>query len=429
LTALTQYTAARAALAAATRVDETIRIRDEMEHVKLYARQVKDRALMADATEIQMRAERRLGELLIAAEDAGALQKRGRPSSEKPTNPEGFPPATLEEIGVDYKTSSKTKKAASLSEQAFEAMVERQRDRIASANAITLNPVAEAEKEARDAQRKADHAARTYEGCKVDDLHSLIAAGYKASAILADPPWHFMARSDKGEGRSASEHYTTDRTAEFDAIKALPIKELAANDCVLFMWMVDWCPAKALEVIEAWGFAHKTTAFTWAKLTETHTGEPRFDGVISDRDFAIGQGYWTRANPEDCWLGTRGSPKRINADVRQLVVAPIMEHSRKPDEIHDRIMRLVGGPYLEIYARRPRDGWVTWGNEIPFVMPAIGADGEVSDIDPATGEILDPGPSPDAPVTDDPIGDHSDGLDPNPTEDVLDIPDDLRRVS
>jgi N6-adenosine-specific RNA methylase IME4 len=63
------------------------------------------------------------------------------------------------------------------------------------------------------------------------------------------------------------------------------------------MWMVDWCPQLALEVIEAWGFAHKTTAFTWAK--ENGSGE----------GWHMGNGYWTRANPKDCWLATRGPPE------------------------------------------------------------------------------------------------------------------------
>jgi N6-adenosine-specific RNA methylase IME4 len=84
----------------------------------------------------------------------------------------------------------------------------------------------------------------------------------------------------------------------------------------------------------------------------------------------MGQGYWTRANPEDCWLATRGGPKRLHADVRQLIVAPIAEHSRKPDETYERIERLVEGPYLELYARRPRKGWVSWGNELEFTGEA-----------------------------------------------------------
>jgi N6-adenosine-specific RNA methylase IME4 len=154
-------------------------------------------------------------------------------------------------------------------------------------------------------------------------------------------------------------------------MKALPIAELAAEDCVLFMWMVDWCPQDALDLMRAWGFTHKTTAFTWTKTTE------------SGAEF-MGQGYWTRANPEVCWLATRGNPKRLFADVRQLVTAPVMEHSRKPEEIYARIERLVAGLYLELFARRPREGWVSWGNELPFVMPC-----ETLPYDPETGEILE----------------------------------------
>ena len=74
-------------------------------------------------------------------------------------------------------------------------------------------------------------------------------------------------------------------------------------------------------------------------------------------------GYWTRANSEVCLLATRGKPKRVNADVRQAIIAPSREHSRKPDGIHERIERLVAGPYLELFARQQRPGWTAWGNE------------------------------------------------------------------
>ena len=212
------------------------------------------------------------------------------------------------------------------------------------------------EKETKRAAEIAAFNERVLKGGKIEDLQALIAAGCKFSAILTDPPWHFVTRSENGEGRSASQHYTTDRSRA-EQIKSLPVRELAAPDCVLFMWVVDWCPGLALEVIEAWGFAHKTTAFTWAKQNPSGEG------------WHMGNGYWTRANPEDCWLATRGHPKRISADVRQLIVAPVMEHSRKPDEIHDRIERLVTGPYLELFARRERNNWITWGNELAFRSP------------------------------------------------------------
>jgi N6-adenosine-specific RNA methylase IME4 len=77
-----------------------------------------------------------------------------------------------------------------------------------------------------------------------------------------------------------------------------------------------------------------------------------------------GMGYWTRSNSEICILATRGAPKRLATDVHQIIMAPVGEHSRKPDEARSRIEQLVGGPYLELFARgKARPGWDTWGNE------------------------------------------------------------------
>ena len=101
----------------------------------------------------------------------------------------------------------------------------------------------------------------------------------------------------------------------------------------------------------------------------------------------MGNGYWTRANAELCLLATRGAPLRLDSGVPQAILSPVAEHSRKPDDIHDRIERLVGGPYLELYARRPRAGWHVWGNEIPRADFREGADldgAPASDVDPTS---------------------------------------------
>ena len=79
--------------------------------------------------------------------------------------------------------------------------------------------------------------------------------------------------------------------------------------------------------------------------------------------FFTGLGYWTRANPEQCLLGTRGKPVRRAKNVRRLVVERRREHSRKPDAVRDRIERLVGGPYLELFARETKVGWDCWGDQ------------------------------------------------------------------
>lgn len=353
MTMLAQYDRARMALAEATRIDQVLPLRDEIEHIKLHAKQIRDRALMADASEFQMRIERRLGVLIAAARDAGELAEKGRPKRLAEVFGAAEPPATLAEIGVDRKLSMKAQQAAALDDASFETVIGSMRERMASGKAIMVDPIAAADKDARDQARRDAHAARIIGGGTVQDLHVLAASGYRAGAILMDPQWKFKTRSSAGEGRSANLHYTTEG---LDEIKAMPVAELAADDCALFMWMLDWCPQDALDLIAHYGFRHVTTAFTWAK-TEG-------DG------WHFGMGYWTRANPEQCWLATRGNPERLHADVRQLIVAQVMEHSRKPDEIYTGIERLVAGPYLELNARRPRAGWTSWGNELEFTGAA-----------------------------------------------------------
>ena len=77
-----------------------------------------------------------------------------------------------------------------------------------------------------------------------------------------------------------------------------------------------------------------------------------------------GNGYWTLANTEACFIATKGSPLRLATDVHQVVMAPVGEHSAKPEEVRRRIERLFPGPYLELYGRKLVPGWDVWGNEI-----------------------------------------------------------------
>jgi N6-adenosine-specific RNA methylase IME4 len=175
-------------------------------------------------------------------------------------------------------------------------------------------------------------------------------------AILADPPWRFRTWSDTNQNRAASRYYGL-MTAE--DIAELPVDTLAADNCVLFMWAVWSNLRDAMAVIEAWGFEYKTCAFCW---TKAHIQQ--LEMFREDIDSQMGMGYWTRASTEPCLLATRGNPKRLNADVHQAIIEPRREHSRKPDCVHNRIERLVYGPYLELFARKTRPGWVSWGNEV-----------------------------------------------------------------
>lgn len=172
----------------------------------------------------------------------------------------------------------------------------------------------------------------------------------KYSVIYADPPWQFKAYSQKGMGRSAENHYPT---MGIDAIKSLPVGELADKDCALFLWVTFPCLREGLAVLDSWGFTYKTVAFVWVK--QNRKADSLFWGL----------GYWTRSNAEICILATKGSPKRASAKVHQVILSHIEEHSKKPQEVRERIVQLMGDvPRIELFARSKAEGWDAWGNEV-----------------------------------------------------------------
>lgn len=187
------------------------------------------------------------------------------------------------------------------------------------------------------------------------------------AVIYADPPWSFKVWSRPVahlgiSGRSAADHYPTMNT---DDLCRLSVGALAAPDCALFMWACWPTLPDALRLGQAWGFEYKTLAFDWLKRSP------------GGGAWHTGMGYWTRANSEPCLLFTKGSPRRKSKSVKQLIadvgqaelfapiIAPVGEHSAKPIEAYRRIMALVDGPYLELFARVNYPGWDSWGDQAP----------------------------------------------------------------
>jgi N6-adenosine-specific RNA methylase IME4 len=190
-------------------------------------------------------------------------------------------------------------------------------------------------------------------------------------AILTDPPWSFKTYTSSGTTphRGVHDHYGV---MSIDDMKAMPVADIALPDCALFMWVVDSHFDDALALGRAWGFAFKTCAFVWVKTTIG--GDPH-----------ISMGYWSRKQTEQCWLFTHGKPRRLGKGVRQIIQAPRREHSRKPDEIYERVQSLVGGPYIEMFARQRYPGWSQWGNqeglmEVGRVAPPAPVSGPLIDI-------------------------------------------------
>jgi N6-adenosine-specific RNA methylase IME4 len=181
-----------------------------------------------------------------------------------------------------------------------------------------------------------------------------IPAGTRFGAIMADPGIAFAAYSPKGEGRSPQRQYRCD---PFDELCALPLATIAAKDSFLFLWVPLRSVYHVQPLMAAWGFRFSGSAFVWAKLNK------------HGADWFMGTGFGTRHNAEICWLGRRGKPQRKSKGVRELIVSPVREHSRKPDEVYQRIEALCDGPYLELYARTQRPGWVCVGDESERFAP------------------------------------------------------------
>lgn len=171
----------------------------------------------------------------------------------------------------------------------------------------------------------------------------------KYGLIYADPAWKYFDKCNAGK-RGAYHKYNT---MTIEEICAMPVQSIAADNCLLAMWWTGPFMREAVQVVDAWGFELKNaTGLTWVKTTK-------------HGKYHFGMGHMTRANAENCLFATRGKVTRVSASVSQLIVAPIREHSRKPDEARDRLVQLVGDvPRIELFARQKTPGWDVWGNEV-----------------------------------------------------------------
>lgn len=173
----------------------------------------------------------------------------------------------------------------------------------------------------------------------------------KYQIIYADPPWSYNDTQKSGGTAffGASARYETMNNKD---IMNLPIQNIADKNCVLFLWATSPLLPEAIETIKKWGFQYKTIAFCWNK-------QSKHGKWISN------MGRWIMGNIELCLLGTKGKPKRVVKNVKQLVIAERKKHSEKPSEVRERIVELMGDlPRIELFSRNPVEGWDCIGNEI-----------------------------------------------------------------
>lgn len=181
--------------------------------------------------------------------------------------------------------------------------------------------------------------------------------GEPFGAILADPPWRFQNRT----GKVAPEHRRLSRydTLSWKEVAEIPVSDVAADRSHCYLWVPNALLAEGMRVLESWGFTYKTM-LVWHKV--------RKDGGSDGR----GVGFYFRNVTESVLFGVRGRLRTLEPGRRQvnLLATRKREHSRKPDQMYDIIEACSPGPYLELFARYPREDWSTWGNEAdPSVTP------------------------------------------------------------
>ena len=181
----------------------------------------------------------------------------------------------------------------------------------------------------------------------------------KYKIIYADPAWSYKRKVGAG---IADEVYPT---MKLDDIKALPIKELAHKDCLLFIWVTFPMLLEGLSVIDAWGFKYKTLGFSWIKTNQRQDLAQTTFLPMQSIDTFFGIGHYTKSNCELCLIGRKGDPIIVDNSVSSVLISPLRGHSRKPDEARDNIVKLCGDvPRVELFARQRHEGWDAWGNEI-----------------------------------------------------------------
>ena len=190
--------------------------------------------------------------------------------------------------------------------------------------------------------------------------------------IYADPPWSYKTFSKPKEGtvphRSKEEPY---KSMTREELLALPVEELAHPDgCVLHMWVISSHIDQAIELAALWGFTFKSLGMVWVKTQKHNPEVPK-----------MGMGKWFRQEVEICLLFSRGKPKRDSAGVRQTILEPAREHSRKPDVAYDLVEALSFGPYLEMFSRSSRANWTAMGDQTGKFDPiSLEEEDEIGDL-------------------------------------------------
>lgn len=324
---LALYNRMAAAIAECHRVDDAKDIADKSQALVAYARKAKDPTLERQMAEIRLHARRRIGELSAALETNEHRLNR-RPDDGTPTKLEA-----LASAGISKTEAHRCEQIARVPAAEFAAYIAA---KAAEGKAVTADEVTRI---VGKRQRK-EAVATVGAGASIRtaDLGALSARGMKFGTVYADPPWLYGNQGTRG---STGDHYVGMTVPE---ICALPVRELVADNAHLHLWTTNAFLFDAKAVMEAWGFEYRS-CFVWVK--------PQ-----------MGMGNYWRVSHEFMLFGIRGRAPFADRSLMSWAEHPRGRHSAKPEPIRGLIEKASPGPYLELFARRPADGWTVWGNEV-----------------------------------------------------------------
>lgn len=327
---LVKWDNARQAISEAKNIDEVKNIIDKAEALRVYARQIGESlGVQNDVAEIKLRAQRRAGEMLKEME----LKKNaGRPTNNSSQAARDFDGKSekLSDIGISWSDSSRWQNIASLPEEKFEEIVTETKE---EGKELTQTLML-------GAQQKLERAAKIQEQREGIEKGTLKLPEGLYEVIVIDPPWKYQEDENfDAEGFRGLTPYPTMTLEEIENIK-LPTNK----DCVLWLWTTHRFMRHSFKLLDSWGFEEKAI-LTWVKNK-------------------MGIGKWLRSKSEFCIMAVKGKPLIELTNQTTILEANVGDHSAKPQVFYDMVDKLCIGRKLDYFARKTRNGWDSFGDEV-----------------------------------------------------------------
>ncbi len=314
---LIKWNKARQAIIEAKSIDEVKAIRDKAEALRAYAKQAGESLKSQnDLCEIKLRAERRAGEMLKEDPDVQPGRKRLHDVTIK------------KKYDIEKHESHRWQKIADISEKRFEGLInEIDKEKEELTETFIIN-----------SQKKIEREVRIQEQEKGIKNGSIELPKGKYEVIVIDPPWNYGRKYDPNGSRVANPY------PEMSLEKLENLNLPSSKNCFLWLWATHQFIWDAKVLLQKWGFEYKAI-------------------MVWDKE-KMGMGSWLRMQCEFCLFGVKGNPILKGRDVRDIIREPRTSHSTKPETLYKIIDKNCIGRKLDYFARKKREGWDVYGDEV-----------------------------------------------------------------